>query len=279
MTSTPYHEHLRVARKAAFTAGKILTEYQKKQNSLVVQEIKAHDIKLELDRKLQDLIVKSLLDFTPQASIYGEEDTFGNQEAPECWIIDPIDGTVNFFFGIPHYCISIAFAVERTIMVGVIYDPIRDELWQAERGITVTLNNQPIQVSNRSQLQQATVSVGLFKEGAGVQRNLPQFNKIAQQALKCRLMGSAALDMAYLATGRLDVFIESEIHLWDIAAGILMVEMAGGILDYHPHPKAPEKYSMIASNGNIDLPSLEELYPSLTSQENIPASSSKENHS
>ena len=220
---------------------------------LTVDENLAHDIKLELDKRTQALIESIILDRHPGHAIYGEEGLTGDQSSEHQWIIDPIDGTVNFFYGIPHFCISIALRERGEIIVGVIYDPMRDELWAVERGGVATLNGQPIAVSTRTQLADATLSVGFSKSKTTISAGLPLLEKYVMRARKCRLMGSAALDLAYVACGRLDAYIEQSVSLWDVAAGKLLVEAAGGQFEMTPREDNPDKISVVASSGRIDL--------------------------
>jgi myo-inositol-1(or 4)-monophosphatase len=247
-----YSHYLTIAREAALQAGELLRDqFIHHQHDLVVDVAEAHDIKLELDRRCQSLIETIVLRDTPDFAIYGEEGVRGDASASYQWIIDPIDGTVNFFYGIPHFAISIALRHDQEIVTGVIYDPMRNELWEASRGGEVTLNGKPIRVSCRAKLSESVVSIGLAKTEATMKKALPQFTQMLHSVRKCRLMGSATLDIAYVATGRLDAYIENQISLWDIAAGLLMVEMAGGIVDLKPHATEPDKYSIVASSSCI----------------------------
>ncbi len=238
------------AREAAQTAGGFIRGHFEKE--LTVDSAEAHDIKLELDRRSQGLIESLILGAFSEHAIYGEEGVRGDQNAADQWIIDPIDGTVNFFYGIPHFAISIAHRRKGVITTGVIYDPMRDELWEASRASgKVTLNGRPIRVSSRTKLADAIVSIGVSKTEAAIEKGLPALGQMMRGARKTRMMGSAALDIAYVASGRLDAYIESQISLWDIAAGALMVELAGGIVDLRPHAQTADKYSVMASSGAI----------------------------
>ncbi|MGB8168898.1 MAG: inositol monophosphatase family protein [Chthoniobacteraceae bacterium] len=247
----PTNPYLDAAVSAAQAAGALLREHFGK--ALDVNEFAAHDIKLDLDVRAQDLITSMLLDHFPEHAIYGEEGIAGNQESDFQWIVDPIDGTVNFFYSIPHYCVSIALRERGEIIVGVIYDPSRDELWQVAKGGTATLNGNPIAVSTRTKMSDATLSVGFSKTKATIAAGLPLLEKYISRARKCRLMGSAALDLAYVASGRLDAYIEQSVSLWDVAAGKLLVEAAGGKFEMTPREDTPGKISVIASSGLIDL--------------------------
>lgn len=244
-------EYLDTAIESAQAAGGLLRAHFGRP--LTVDANEAHDIKLELDRRSQELIETLVLARFPDHAIYGEEGVRGEAGSEFQWVIDPIDGTVNFFYGVPHFAISIALRRAGRIITGVIYDPMRDELWAVEDGGVPTLNGRPIAVSSRTELAEAIVSVGVAKSLDSINRGLPLFDRMARSAKKCRMMGSAALDIAYVASGRLDAYIESTISLWDVAAGILLVERAGGVVTLEPHETAAEKYSIVATSGRIDL--------------------------
>ena len=254
MSATPEASHLgalHLAREAAFAAGGLIRSNF--GSEIKVDESTAHDIKIELDKRSQHLIEGILLPRFPHSAIYGEEGIHGDPDARHQWIIDPIDGTVNFFYGIPHFCVSIALREAGEIVAGVIYDPMRDEIWTACKNGPAMLNDRPIRVSNRTDLAEATVTVGFSKSAASIENGLPLFERMVRGAKKCRMMGSAALDVAYVACGRLDAYIEGQISLWDIAAGGLILERAGGLFQLTPLPDVPDKFSAVASNGKIPL--------------------------
>jgi myo-inositol-1(or 4)-monophosphatase len=243
--------YLDAAEKAARAAGKLLRKnFGRPQR---VNAVAAHDIKLQIDIQTQELITKLLLKEFPKHALYGEEGIVGDQSSEHQWIVDPLDGTVNYFYGIPHFCVSIALRLRNEVMVGVIYDPIRREMWKGQKGETSKLNGDPVHVSDRADLAEAVVSVGLAKTGETINANFPLLQQMVHRARKCRVLGSAALDMAYVACGRLDAYIEQGISLWDIAAGWLLVENAGGTVDLRLREDMKDKYSIIASNGVIDL--------------------------
>lgn len=244
-------DYLHAAIEAAHAAGGLLRASLGR--TLTVDENHAHDIKLELDKRSQTLIESLLLARYPDHAIYGEEGIRGDQASEFQWIVDPIDGTVNFFYGIPHFAVSIALRRAGRIITGVIYDPMRDELWAVEEGRPATLNGLPIAVSERSILSDAIVSVGVSKTLDSVNASLPAFTHFVRNAKKCRMMGSASLDIAYVACGRLDLYMEGQISLWDIAAGLLLVESAGGKVDLKPHAMLPDKYAIVATSGRLDL--------------------------
>jgi myo-inositol-1(or 4)-monophosphatase len=243
--------YLDVAIEAARGAGELLCAHFGKP--LTVNATTAHDIKLEVDVLAQNLITEILLKRFPRHALYGEEGIVGDQSSAHQWVVDPLDGTVNFFYGLPHFCVSIALRFRGEIIVGVIYDPIRDELWSGEKGRPPLLNGKGFRVSARADLAEAVVSIGLSKTGATIDAGLPLLQEMVHRVRKCRMLGSAALDMAYVACGRLDAYIEQGISLWDIAAGWLLVEGAGGRVEMHPRSDMPDKFSIIASNGLLDL--------------------------
>ena len=243
--------YLDAAVEAARAAGDLLRHNFKRPLRVNVAE--AHDIKLEIDVQTQDLITKLLLKKFPHHALYGEEGTVGDQSSEHQWVVDPLDGTVNYYYRIPHFCVSIALRFKGEIIVGVIYDPMREELWTGQKGESPRLNGQHFRVSERADLAEAVISVGLSKTGVMIESNIPLLQQMVHRARKCRVMGSAALDMAYVACGRFDAYIEQGISLWDIAAGWILVETAGGTVDVRPRKDMKDKYSIIASNGVIDL--------------------------
>jgi myo-inositol-1(or 4)-monophosphatase len=243
--------YLAAAENAARAAGELLRENFRRP--LRVNSTQPHDIKLEIDIEAQQLIAHLLLNEFPQHALYGEEGIVGDQSSIHQWVVDPLDGTVNYFYRIPHFCVSIALRFKGEVIVGVIYDPMREEMWSGQKGEKPRLNDKHFRVSERADLAEAVISVGLSKTGGMIESNFPLLEQMVHRARKCRLMGSAALDMAYVACGRFDAYIEQGISLWDIAAGWILVETAGGTVDLRPRRDMKEKYSIVASNGVIDL--------------------------
>ena len=245
------------ATAAALQAGKLLAanlHAHKKIN----EEIQ-HDIKLELDVRTQKLIERHLAHDFPNVAVLGEEGISGDAAADFRWVIDPIDGTVNFAYNIPHACVSIALqqraAAGRGItrdgyqtIAGVVHDPFTNETWTATLNGPARLNGKKISVSRRSRLDQAIVSMG-FSKTAGVTRViLPQLNDLVYRVRKIRVMGSAALSLVYVACGRFDVYIEGGVRLWDVAAGGLIIERAGGEF-FRQEIDDQHTYQLIANNG------------------------------
>ncbi len=255
---------LACAVKAARAAGKLMR--QNLRASKKINSKTQHDIKLELDVRCQKLIEKILASAFPRVAVLGEEGISGNPEAAQRWVVDPIDGTVNFAYGIPHACVSIALQIrssrfdvpsskfhpsgieEYDTVVGVVYDPFCDELWTAVRGGPARLNGKLIRVSERRALRETIVAIGFAKSSASLEHTLPYFNRLVRRTRKVRMMGSAALAMTYVAKGRFDAYVERGIRLWDVVAGGLIVECAGG--EYWREPVAGDyTYRMITSNG------------------------------
>jgi len=242
---------LELATNAAITAGKLLREHF--GSDATVDEATHHDIKLALDKESQDLITDILLGACPDDALYGEEGIAGNQDADRQWIVDPIDGTVNFFYSIPHFCVSIALRIKGEIVCGVIHDPMVGETWSVEKGGKPMLNGKPITVSNRTDLNQSILFIGCGKDEKTLETGMERFRKGSLRARKMRMCGSAALGMAYIASGRFDAYVESRISLWDIAAGHLLIEAAGGKVELTPIEGTSDAYSIIATNGKIPI--------------------------
>lgn len=246
------------AVRAAQAVGALMRRclHQAKRTNQVTQ----HDIKLELDVRSQKLIEKTLRSAFPNTALLGEEGITGDPQSNRRWVVDPIDGTVNFTYGIPHACVSIALqqrSVKPTAttypdgydtLVGVVYDPFCDELWTAVRGQPARLNGRVIRVSRHRRLAECIISIGFAKSKESLDATLPYFNQLVYRVRKIRMMGAAALALTYVATARFDAYIERGIRLWDIAAGGLILECAGGEFWRQSIP-GDYAYRMIASNG------------------------------
>jgi myo-inositol-1(or 4)-monophosphatase len=240
---------LAAAVKAARAAGKVMRANWHRPKR--VNSAEAHDIKLELDVRCQALIEKILARAFPQIPVLGEEGSTGDVNAEYRWVIDPIDGTVNYFFGIPHACVSIALQRRKRkiyeTVLGVIYDPFTDEIWTTIKGEPTRLNGKIVRVSNRSKIEEAVIAMGFSKSRDNLNQSLPHLIRLSRRAKKIRILGSAALELAYVASGRLDVYVERTINLWDVAAGSLLVENAGG--EFYAVPAPGGKLRMCADNG------------------------------
>jgi myo-inositol-1(or 4)-monophosphatase len=252
MKNVLLNKALKAAVKAAKAAGRLMRANWHLPKRVNVAD--AHDIKLELDVRSQKLIEKILRKAFPQIPLLGEEGCSGDMNAEYRWVVDPIDGTVNYFFGMPHAAVSIALQSQlktknskfKTVL-GVIYDPFMDELWTATLGGPTRLNGRIVRVSKRANVGDAIIAMGFSKSKLNLEKSLPHVNRLARRALKIRIMGSAALELAYVASGRLDAYVERTINLWDIAAGALMVECSGG--EFYTQPAPGGKFRMVADNG------------------------------
>jgi myo-inositol-1(or 4)-monophosphatase len=242
---------LAVAERAAREAGAFIRGHAGDAKS--VDSFTTHDIKLELDVRSQELITPLLLGGLPGSAVLGEEGSAGDPGSEWQWVVDPIDGTVNYYFGIPHYCVSIALRHRGEIVAGAVYDPNLDEMFSATRGGGARLDGRPVRVSGRSAMREAIVTVGFAKSKASLDAGFARFQRVAYEVRKTRMLGSAALALAYIACGRLDAYIEEEISLWDIAAGWLLVEEAGGKIELRPSVGGAEKLFICASNGALPL--------------------------
>jgi myo-inositol-1(or 4)-monophosphatase len=252
---------LNQALESAIDAAKKVGSLMRRQlhASKRANEVSQHDIKLELDVKSQKIIERVLKKALPQAALLGEEGVAGNPDSEYRWVVDPIDGTVNFAYTIPHASVSIALQRRWTTRLrtsysdgfdtklGVVYDPFQDELWTAIRGGPSRLNGRIIRASRRRRLEAAVVSIGFAKSEESLKATLPYFLELVHRVRKIRIMGSAALALTYVATGRFDAYIERGIRLWDIAAGGLILECAGGKF-WHEAVDNNHTYRMLATN-------------------------------
>jgi myo-inositol-1(or 4)-monophosphatase len=243
---------LACAVRAARQAGNLMRRNQASVKKINTQS--QYDIKLELDVRCQKLIEKTLLAAFPDSAVFGEEGLAGVAGAAWRWVVDPIDGTVNFTYGVPHACVSIALQKRAKVrgdfstVLGVIYDPFCDELFTAVRGGPALLNGRRIYASRRKDLAQSLVAIGFSKNAASLRENLPVFNALVGKVRKMRMTGSAALCLVYVAAGRFDAFIESGVHLWDIAAAGFILERAGGEFWRRPVDDN-EAYQILPNNG------------------------------
>ncbi len=254
MKSSSVLSALKSSEAAARAAGQLMRAHLRRTKK--VNESTPHDIKLELDVRCQKLITRMLATDFPEIPVLGEE---GRDEAAEAaaarWVVDPIDGTVNFAYGIPHACVSIALQVRGNdgfeTVAGVVHDPFMDETWTATATGPARMNGRKIRVSSRKTLGEAIVSMGFAKSTGSLNLMLPVFGKLVHEVRKIRLMGSAALALTYVADGRFDGYIEAGIRLWDIAAGGLILQRAGGRFEINALPGEDYKYSLNSNNGLI----------------------------
>ena len=227
------HPSLNIAVKAARRAATIINRASTQLDLIAVQSKSPNDFVTEVDRAAEQAIIDVLREAFPGHAILAEESgESGSPTASEfCWIIDPLDGTTNFIHGFPQYAISIAQTKNGVLEHGVIYDPIANEMFTASRGAGAFLNDRRIRVSRRTRLNEALVGTGFpFRQFDNVDAYLAMFREITQKTAGIRRAGAAALDLAYVAAGRLDAFWEMGLSPWDMAAGVLMIQEAGGLV-------------------------------------------------
>ena len=190
------------------------------------------DFVTNCDKKVEKILIDELLKARPSYSILSEEIGEINNDDSFKWIIDPIDGTSNFFHGIPHFAMSVGLEHNKEIICGIIYDPIKDEMFTAEKGNGSYLNNQRMRVSSRSKLEDCMIFTGgPRRESKNREIALKEYYKFSVKILTpIRKLGSASLDLAYVAAGRCDGFWQRDLNYWDIAAGIILVKEAGDLL-------------------------------------------------
>ena len=213
------------------------------------------DLVTEADLASEKLIIERIKSHYPRHAILAEESGASEEMAEKCdwkWIIDPLDGTTNYAHGYPCFCVSIAVEHAGAIEIGVVYDPSRDEMFAAERGQGATLNERPMRVSTIADLNAAMLCTGFpynVRERPNFARDFVNFTMTAQAV---RRDGSAALDLAYLACGRFDGFWEDGLNAWDVAAGVLLIEEAGGrITDYRGARLDIYTPKVLATNGHV----------------------------
>lgn len=207
----------------------------------------------EADKISEGMITSKIASLFPDHDILAEEFTYTTRGSDFTWIIDPLDGTTNYAHGYPFFCVSIALQKLDTLIVGIIYDPMLNEMFVAEKGKGAFLNDRAIHVSNTNRVIKGLLATGFpYDIREDSHNNLNYFNTMIMKAQAIRRAGSAALDLAYVAAGRFDGFWELKLNPWDIAAGWLLVEEAGGIVtDMQGKDYYLESPSILASNGRI----------------------------
>ena len=226
------HPFLNIANSAARSAGNMIVRSLERLDVLKMTEKGQNDFVTEVDQKSEKIIIDAIRKNYPHHAILAEESgelSGGNDEI--VWIIDPLDGTTNFIHGFPHFCISIAVKYKGRVEHGLICDPVRQETFTASRGAGAQLNNRRIRVSAQANLKGALLGTGFpYREGQNFDAYIRNLQTLMPQVSGIRRAGSAALDLAYIAAGRLDGFWEYNLAPWDIAAGSLMVLEAGGMV-------------------------------------------------
>ena len=225
------HPTLNIAVKAARRAASIITRASTQLDLLTVNTKSPNDFVTEVDRAAEQAIIEVLRDAFPGHGILAEESGESGPESEFTWIIDPLDGTTNFIHGLPQYAVSIAQTKNGVLEHAVVYDPNTNEMFTASRGAGAFLNDRRIRVSRRTRLNEALIGTGFpFRQFDNVDAYLAMFKELTQKTAGIRRPGAAALDLAYVAAGRLDGFWEMGLSPWDMAAGVLLIQEAGGLV-------------------------------------------------
>jgi len=242
--------YLEAAVEVAREAGAILRgEFDRPRQISYKGEV---DIVTQADKRSEELIVRRLNELFPGHSIAAEEGTGSEKESDFRWHVDPLDGTTNFAHGYPCFCVSIALAKRDQLVAGVVHDPFHDELFAAELGKGATLNGRSIHVSTASTLATSLLCTGFPVQNRQLSPNLQFYGEFTMRSHGVRRDGSAALDLAYVAAGRFDGFWEFGLKKWDTAAGVLLIEEAGGkVSDFYGAPYTLGGPVILATNGLI----------------------------
>ena len=258
LSSANINVMVKACRKASKTIIRDFGEIEKLQVSIKGPG----DFVTASDKKVEEILINELQEARPSYSILSEEIGQINNDKSFKWIIDPIDGTANFLHGIPHFAISIGLEHDDEIICGIVYDPIKDEMFVAEKGNGSYLNNQRMRVSSRSKLKDCIVFTGGPKfDSKNKELALEEYKKFSSKVLiPIRKLGSASLDMAYVAAGRCDGFWQRNLNYWDIAAGIILVKEAGGfVTDFEGENRYVENKTILATNSRISKEMIEVL--------------------
>ena len=253
---------LNIAVRAARSAGNVIIRNLGKLDTLAIHTKDRNDFVTEVDRQAEQEIIYTLRKAFPDHGILAEES--GLREGDENqWIIDPLDGTTNFLHGFPQFAVSIAMRHKGRMEHGVIYDPLRQELFTASRGAGAMLNDRRIRVTKRKTLEGSLLGTGFpFKSQHHLETYLDMFRALFPQTAGIRRAGSAALDLAYVASGRLDGFWEIGLNIWDMAAGVLLIQEAGGLSsDFSGGHNHLESGNIVAGNPKLFAEILKTIRP------------------
>ena len=260
---TDSSRYLSVAQEAAREAGRILMDHYGKLKNDEVSRKGDYDWVTTIDRLSEEMIIRILKSAFPDHTILAEESAPETPRGRMQWLIDPLDGTVNYIHRFPMFGVSIALMQEGTLQVGVVYDPIRQELFTALSGEGAWLNGSRIQVTKHPGLKEAMLATGFpFRAQRHIELYLASFRQIFLRTGSIRRAGSAAIDLAYTACGRLDGFREMALSPWDMAAGVLLIEEAGGkVSDFYGEPRYLENGHITAGNPLVHQGLVEILTP------------------
>ncbi|HEY8119396.1 MAG TPA: inositol monophosphatase family protein [Methylophilaceae bacterium] len=260
------HPMLTNAVKAARRAGSIITRASQDVGALQIRSKTYNDFVSEVDHAAERAIIETLQDAYPDHGFLGEESGDTNQDAENIWIIDPLDGTTNFLHNFPQYCVSIALMQRGQLTQAVVYDPNRNDLFTASKGRGAFLNDKRIRVTNRSKLQDSVIGTGFpFRDFSHLDTYMAMLKDMIKKTSAVRRPGAAALDLAYVAAGWYDGFWEIGLSKWDIAAGALLVQEAGGIVgDFEGNESWIDTGNIVAANPKVFAQILQTLTPHLT---------------
>jgi myo-inositol-1(or 4)-monophosphatase len=260
------HPTLTIAKRAALAAGKILLRHFERLDRLSISSKQRNDFVSDADLESEREIISIVQRIFPDHAILAEESGAQGGDANSEWIIDPLDGTTNFVHGLPHFSVSIAFRSRNRLEAAVVYDPIRQELFTASRGDGAHLNDRRIRVNPVISLDTALLGTGFpLRDRRHLPAYLNMFNGLLTQCAEMRRAGSAALDLAYVASGRLDGFWEIGLSPWDVAAGTLLVQEAGGLVsDFAGGYEFLKTGNIVAGNAKIFKALLQSIQPWLT---------------
>ena len=255
---------LNTAVKAARRAGNIINRASQNLDILNVTEKTANDYVSDVDRQVEQAIIRMLLEAYPSHAILAEESGAAGKSEFQ-WIIDPLDGTTNFLHGFPQYAVSIALAHKGILSQAVIYDPVRNDLFTASRGRGAYLNDKRLRVSKCIKLQKSLIGTGFpFREFSHIDTYLAMFRELTQKTSGLRRAGAATLDLAYVAAGRLDGFWEFGLSPWDMAAGSLLITEAGGLVgDLEGNSGYHDSGNIVAANPKLFSQLIQTLAPHL----------------
>jgi len=258
---------LTIAVKAARRAGAIINRAARDVDVLAVVRKRHNDFVTEVDKAAEQAIIETLRRPYPEHAILAEESgasaRSSDRPSEYTWIIDPLDGTTNFIHGFPQYCVSIGLQHKGVLTHGVVYDPAKNELFTASRGRGAFLNERRLRVSRRDRLADALIGTGFpFRDLAGLDEYLAMMREVTQRTAGIRRAGAAALDLAYVAAGRLDGFWEIGLSPWDMAAGALLVLEAGGLVgDFQGESGWLESGRIACGNPKIFVQLLQAISP------------------
>ena len=241
-----------VARQAAMDAGTIIMSRFSMRKDITFKSEGKNNIVTDVDILAEKTIREQLLKEYPDYGIISEESKEIKGKSAYKWIVDPLDGTRNYAYGIPHFCVCIALVQGDDVVMGMIYDPVRDELFHAEKGHGSYLNGEPIYVTKRSSLTEALISCDMGYNPDNSRKYIDIYSNLWSNVTTTRLMGSAALGIAYTACARLDLYFHVSLYPWDIASGILLVREAGGVAKtLTGEPASFTKKDILVSNRKI----------------------------